>query len=79
MKITVKLLGTLGRMSKIPLNGKSVELEMPEGSSVRDIVLFLGIPLDVAKVNLINGKHSKLDSLLADGDTLSILPPIAGG
>lgn len=79
MKITVKLLGTINKMSKIPFNGNSAELDVPEGALIRDVISILGLPLDIVKINLINGRRAKLDTPVKNGDILSILPPMAGG
>ena len=79
MKVIIKVLGTLGKMCKVELNGNKAELSVPNGAAVKDVINLIGLPLDIAKINLINGRSAKFDSPVNDGDTISILPPIAGG
>lgn len=39
----------------------------------------LKIPHEEVAVYLINGRHSKLDAPLKDGDLVAIFPPVGGG
>lgn len=53
--------------------------EFPEGSTVADVLERYGVPPDKPRILLINGVHSEVGSVLKDGDTLSLFPPVAGG
>jgi len=74
MKLTIKLFATLreGR-------GKQLDIETEDGFSVLNVLEKLGIRKTDASIVLINGNSSGLDTLLSDGDTLSLFPPIGGG
>jgi sulfur carrier protein len=74
MKITVKLFATLrdGRFDE-------AELLLAEGATVRDALETLALQSEEAAIIFVNGRHADLESLLADGNTLSIFPPIGGG
>ncbi|MBR6755576.1 MAG: MoaD/ThiS family protein [Peptococcaceae bacterium] len=44
-----------------------------------DILDELKIPHEEVAITLINGRHSKLDTSLKDGDLVAIFPPVGGG
>jgi len=76
MRITVKLFAHL-RNDRF----KVKEMEFPEGTTVGDVMDELSISpkeLDTGII-FINGKHSELYTVLNNGDTLSVFPPVAGG
>ena len=74
MQITVRLFASLcsGRF-------KERVLYYPPGTDVGRIVEDLGIPEHHLGTILINGVHREIDSELSPGDTLWILPVLAGG
>lgn len=54
-------------------------LDLPEGSTVDDVTRRLGIPGDLARVALVNGRDAAPGARLTAGDVLTIFPPLAGG
>ena len=54
-------------------------LDVPEGSTVHDVVDRLGIPADFERVTLLNGGDSAPDAQLHPGDILTVFPPLSGG
>ncbi len=54
-------------------------LDVPEGSTVDDVTRRLGIPGDLARVALVNGRDAEPGDRLAPGDIVTIFPPLAGG
>lgn len=44
-----------------------------------DVTLRLGIPGDLARVALVNGRDVEPGDRLAPGDVVTIFPPLAGG
>ena len=74
MKLNVKLFASLreGRFDER-------DLEFSEGSSVRDVAKTAGIPEGEIAVIFINARHAELETVLRDGDRLSIFPPVGGG
>ena len=61
-------------------NGNGVaEREIPAGCTVGDVMTQLGIPEKIPKIMLINGEQKAAQDTLAEGDVLSVFPPIAGG
>ena len=74
MKITVKLYAVLqiGRFAE-------KELDYPVGAHVGDVVKDLALPAEHVDILLVNGRHVDRESLLQDGDVLSLLPMVEGG
>lgn len=59
--------------------GSRLEVNLPEGSMLDDLVTRLGLPTDQVKVIFVNGKTQDLDYHLQPGDEIGIFPPIGGG
>ncbi len=54
-------------------------LEIAEGCTIDDVVRLLGIPGDLARVVLVNGREPAPGGRLGPGDVITIYPPLAGG
>ncbi len=60
-------------------------LQLPENATAGDVVARLradrpnGKQLPLEPMVAVNRKHVKLDTALADGDEVALLPPLAGG
>lgn len=74
MIIKIKLFATLRQFHE-----KEMHREIEPGATPANILEHLGIPHSHVSIILINGRHGKLDSTLADGDTLALFPPVGGG
>jgi len=79
VKVEVRLFATLA--SFLPAHGLdgAAELEIPEGSTVTEVTRCLGIPPDLARVVLVNGRDIGPEARLAARDVVTIFPPLAGG
>ena len=79
MRIEVRLFATL--VSFLPPGSRdgAAVLEVPEGSTVHDVVHRLGIPADFERVTLVNGGDSAPDARLHADDILAVFPPLSGG
>ena len=55
------------------------ELELPQGSSLADLMEYLKIPEKDSKVLLVNGLSASVKDKLSDDDVVAIFPMIAGG
>lgn len=75
----MSLYASLARYLPEQSRGKACTLEVPEGTTVGDLVQRLGIPEGTIKVVFLNGVHAKAQALLHDGDRLGVFPPVAGG
>ena len=74
MHVTVKLFATFrdGRF-------KVEEMDLPEGTSVLEVIQPLNIKPEELAICLQNGKDAKEYTVLKDGDTLALFPPVGGG
>ena len=79
MKIEVHLHTTLRQESE-ENKGQVIHLELPSGSTIRDLLEILRIDLDPAHLLFIqNGKTADLNQDIEDGDVISIMTAISGG
>ena len=79
MKVEVRLLALLERYLPPGSSGDGASLDVPAGTTVRDVVESLRIPSALSCLTLINGRDAPPDQVLAPGDVLSMFPPLAGG
>lgn len=84
MKITFKLFAML--TDYLPREGRSgnvVEVEVPAGTTVGQLIERFALPPKLVHLVLVNGVYvepaQRLARPLDEGDTLAIWPPIAGG
>jgi molybdopterin synthase sulfur carrier subunit len=54
-------------------------MEIPDGTTIRELFSRLNIPPEAPKVIFLNGVHTKEDEVLKEGDRLGAFPPVAGG
>ncbi len=54
-------------------------IELPQGSSLADLIVYLDIPEKDPKVLLVNGLSASVKDKLTDSDIVAIFPMIAGG
>ena len=62
---------------KSPENSEAYPIS--EGETVTDVLGRVGIPIDEVKIVFINGKSSKFDTALQDGDRVGVFPAVGGG
>jgi sulfur carrier protein ThiS len=84
MKITFKLYASLTQY--LPAEARydnRVPLELPEGSTVAQVIEPFGLPQKLVHLVLVNGVYvppdQRLSHVLKHEDVLAIWPPIAGG
>lgn len=53
--------------------------DVEEGSTVGQVLVMLNLAGRGDLILLVNGHHANKESVLSEGDALSILPPIGGG
>jgi len=79
VRVEVRLFATLVPFLPPDSHDGAAVLEVPEGSTVHDVVRGLGIPADLERVTLLNGGDSAPDARLHPGDIVTVSPPLAGG
>ncbi|MGH7303220.1 MAG: MoaD/ThiS family protein [Candidatus Rokuibacteriota bacterium] len=79
MRVEVRLFATLAQF--LPSDGRdgATLLEIPDGSTVTEVTRRLGIPPDLARVVLVNGRDAGAEAPLTARDVVTIFPPLAGG
>jgi len=79
VEITVKLFGTLGKRFAPYDPQRGIEVILPDGSRVRDLLDHLEIPKSTGRVVSIEGRIVKPEEGLIDGATVHILQAVSGG
>ncbi|MCC7412998.1 MAG: MoaD/ThiS family protein [Gammaproteobacteria bacterium] len=82
MRITFKLYASLGAYLPAQAREHAVTLDVAPGTSADALVDRHGIPRALAHLVLRNGVYlapEQRSLALAEGDTLAIWPPVAGG
>jgi len=76
MRVTVTVFGELRRY--LP-DGDTVQVEVPEGATVADVLAHVGIPADQVWMSAVNDTVVKPDHRLSPGDHLEVFHPVGGG
>lgn len=79
MKIQMILYASLASFLPDGSSGNCCDMEVPEGSTIRDVLDGMKVPAEAPKIFFINGRHAKQDQQLQEGDRVAVFPPIAGG
>ena len=79
MKVVVNLYASLTRYRQDGSTSGPIEFDAPEGTTVRELMEALHIPLDEIKLIFRNGRRAGQDDILCSGDRLGVFPPIGGG
>lgn len=79
MKVEVRLFATLERFLPAHARRGAAVVELPDRSTVGDLTRSLGIPPDLARVVLVNGRDGASEHPLAPDDVVDVFPPLAGG
>jgi molybdopterin converting factor small subunit len=74
MKVKIKLFALLRQFGP-----DEQVVELPEGTTIDDVVRSLKLPGTIRLLRIVNGEHRPADHVLTDGDDLALFPPIAGG
>ena len=79
MKVAVHLTATLRTYLPPGTRGDRVVLDVPDGTTVEQVVHSLRIPSELERLTVVNGRDAAPEQRLVEGDLLSIFPPLAGG
>ncbi len=84
MHVTFKLYASLTQyLPPERRNDNRMPLELPEGTTIAQLIEPFGLPEKLVHLVLVNGHFvppaERLTRPLVDGDVLAIWPPIAGG
>lgn len=73
----VKLYGTLGQQFSGYQPSQGIEMDLPEGATVRDMLAHLGLP--ERAIVIVEGRVLPADARLQSDAPVSIFQPIGGG
>lgn len=79
MKLNVKLYGTLGRSFDEYDHSSGLEVSVPDGASIDDLLDHLRLAPERLGMIYMDGRRLDKGSLLEDGARVKIMQPIAGG
>jgi len=83
MKITLRLYATLQDYLPPGTPGNQVELDLPEGATITEVLESLSVPLALAHIVMVKGRHvlkpQLAERVLLAGDELAVWPAIGGG
>ena len=79
MNVQVKLFGLLPRRFPGYDAEKGLEVDLPRGARVKDLLYQLGISKEEGGIVAMNGLVQKAEAELRDGSVLHVFHPIVGG
>jgi molybdopterin synthase sulfur carrier subunit len=79
MRIRVKLFASLCRYFSGAAPGIPFDIDVPDGSTLTDLMDRLKLPRQEVKLFFVNGRARPVDWPLEAGDDVGIFPLIAGG
>jgi sulfur carrier protein ThiS len=79
MKIRVRLYGTLRRNSPAGEQSEGIEVEIPEGGTVRDLMHLLGISESRGAAVVMAGRVLAVDDQVQSGARVDVFQSIGGG
>lgn len=79
MKIEIALFATLSKYLPPGAQNRRAVIEVTDGATVREVLNQLGVPAELPNIRLVNGRQAPETTVLKDGETLSVFPPLAGG
>ena len=79
MKVTVKLYGTLSLHIPGYKPSQGIEVEIPDGATVKDLLAHLKIFETRGAAVISSGRLLKLDDKMQDGSSLDVFQSIQGG
>lgn len=79
MQVQVKLIATYIQHLPPGTEGNIATIDVPAGSTVKEIMTPFGIPLDDSSVIAVNGRTVPLDTTVCEGDKVVAFSAVAGG
>ncbi|HZU86300.1 MAG TPA: MoaD/ThiS family protein [Anaerolineaceae bacterium] len=79
MLIKVRLFATLRQYVPEAKIGVTLEVVLPEGARVSDLIAHYHLPADLVKLAYVNGIYQEHDFQLHPLDEVGLFPPVGGG
>ena len=77
MRVTVRAFANLRDYA--PERRERFELGLADGATVAAVLAAMRLPPAVQAVLLVNGRRAEAGTALADGDEITLFPPMEGG
>jgi molybdopterin converting factor small subunit len=79
VRVTIRLFATFRDFLPQHAVRSALRVDMDAPETVQALLTALCVPDDLPRIVLVNGKYASEDSLLTDGDVVSVFPPLIGG
>jgi sulfur carrier protein ThiS len=79
MKVQLKLFATFRQYLPPGAKGSAVEVEVPPGTRVSELLAETGVPMEESPMILVNGRGIDSDHVLVEDDVVAVFPAMAGG
>lgn len=79
MKVEIALYASLSQYLPRGAENRKAMIDARDGATALEVMAQLGIPQDHPNILLVNGKQAHPETVLKDGETLAVFPPLAGG
>jgi molybdopterin converting factor small subunit len=79
MHVRVRIFATLLRHVPDLRPGTFLDMDLPQGATILDLIQRLHLPVEEVKVAFVNGRSRPFDWPLQEGDEVGLFPAIAGG
>ncbi|KJS18046.1 MAG: molybdopterin converting factor, small subunit [Peptococcaceae bacterium BRH_c4b] len=79
MKLEVRVFSGLEKYLPGITFGQAFEIDVPEGTTGRGLLVKLAIPESQVFSMLANGRHFSFDQKFHPGDRVALFPPVGGG
>jgi molybdopterin converting factor small subunit len=79
MLISIRAGGDLKNLLKPNIDQYTMQIQVPEGVTIREILGIIGIKIELIALTHTKGKIQRLDYVPEDGDVITIQPPVSGG
>ncbi len=79
MKVQLKLFATYRGYLPPGTVGSVVDVQVPAGTRVGDLLHRFGLPQNESRVILVNGLGAQEDQVLQENDVIAAFPAMAGG
>lgn len=79
MKVSLRLIGSYRKLLPPDTTGSVLALEVPQGTSVAELLIRFEVPLTDDSVIVVNGLSVDWGTTLIEGDEVSAFSAMAGG
>jgi len=79
LKVEVELFYIFREKAKGTLHSGPAMVEIPDGTSLAALSALLGLDQKIPKIVLLNGKACSDETVLKEGQSVAIFPPLDGG